>query len=217
MLFDVDGTLVDSNYQQTVSWWQAFRMADVTVLASALHRAIGMGSDHLIPHVLGEMPDSQDVDAEVVSAAHDAIFSTHWGSLTALPAAADLLRRCHEAGLQVVLASSAKERELAVLRAALDADDWIDTATSSADADGSKPEPDLIEVALSKAGLAPRDAVYVGDSVWDMQAATTAGVRCVGLECGGTSADELRRAGAAATYRDPAELLDRFTDSPLAP
>ncbi|MEO7262404.1 MAG: HAD hydrolase-like protein [Jatrophihabitantaceae bacterium] len=114
-----------------------------------------------------------------------------------------------------VLASSASAAELDVLTSVLDLDDVIDAVTGSADADSSKPAPDIIEVALDRAGLRPENAVFVGDAVWDVQASAKAELRCVGLESGGTSAAELTEAGAVATFRDPADLLARFTGSPL--
>ncbi|HEX7355035.1 MAG TPA: HAD family hydrolase [Mycobacteriales bacterium] len=211
-LFDVDGTLVDSSYIHAVCWWQALRQAGHDVLTSSIHRAIGMGSDRLVPHVLG---DDTDADIDALKAAHAAIYSTWWPSLRALPGAADLLRSAKEAGLVTVLATSASKRELAVLRRVLAADAWIDHATSDADSDASKPAPDLVQVALATADLEPQDAAFVGDAVWDVHAASGAGVRCIGLECGGSSEAELREAGAAQVYRDPADLLAHWDDSLL--
>ena len=121
--------------------------------------------------------------------------------------AADLLRACAERGLTVVLASSAKKNELEVLRRVIGADDVVDTATSSADAKQSKPAPDILEAALDQSGVDAANSVFVGDSVWDVQAAARLDIPCIGLECGGTSAAELTEAGAVATYADPAALL----------
>ncbi|MDQ1739874.1 MAG: hypothetical protein QOE53_1526, partial [Pseudonocardiales bacterium] len=132
-----------------------------------------------------------------------------------LPGARELVRHCHQAGLVTVLASSAGSAEFDVLTRVLDLDDVIDAATSSADADSSKPNPDIVLVALDKAGLQPRNAVFVGDAVWDVHASAKAGLRSVGLESGGTSAAELLEAGAVRTYRDPADLLAHFAGSPL--
>jgi HAD superfamily hydrolase (TIGR01509 family) len=217
VLFDVDGTLVDSSYIHTVCWWQAFRQAELDAPMAVIHRAVGMGGDRLVPHVLAHAQgDTGHRDAEQLTseltASHDAIYSTYWSALRTLPGAREVLRRCHESDLLAVLASSAGERELAVLRGVLDCDQWIDAATSAADADTSKPDPDLVIAALDKAGLAPHQALFVGDAVWDVEAAGRAGVRCVGLECGGTSAAELRAAGAWRTYQDPADLLRDWTE-----
>jgi len=209
VLFDADGTLVDSTYFHTVSWWQSFAQQSVTVPMAILHRAIGMGADKLIQHVLDEAGIDAEVDAEQATAAHDAFYSGYWAQLQPLPGARAVLERCHRAGIATVLASSASERELAVLRRVLDSDDWIDVATCSADAGATKPAPDLVEVALQKAGLAADRALFVGDAVWDIEAAKKLDVAGLGLESGGTGAAELRRAGAVATYRDPQQLLRR--------
>jgi phosphoglycolate phosphatase-like HAD superfamily hydrolase len=126
-----------------------------------------------------------------------------------------LLRACKERGLRVVLASSADEPEFAVLRAALDAEDAIDEATSSADVARSKPAADLAQVALNRAGASAAEAVFVGDTVWDVRACQKAGVRCIGLLSGGIGRGELIGAGAAQVYDDPAELLAALPESLL--
>jgi HAD superfamily hydrolase (TIGR01509 family) len=209
VLFDVDGTLVDTTFLHTVCWWQAFRHQDIDAEMAIIHRSVGMGSDNLVSHVLADTPDvdPSDVDPDALSASHDALYSVYWSQLRPLPGARELVRRCHDAGLVTVLASSAKERELGVLRRVLDCDDAIDVATSSADAQTSKPAPDILQVALAKAELSAEEALFIGDAVWDVHASNKLGLACIGLECGGTSAAELLEAGAFATYADPRELL----------
>ncbi len=170
-----------------------------------IHRSIGMGSDQMLDHLL---PADRDRDADPeLRTSHNALYATYWSRLRALPRAADLLRVCQRRGLTVVLASSAGEPEFAALRAALDAEDAIDAATFSGEVDASKPAPDLVEVALEKVGASAREAVFVGDTVWDVQACQKAGVPCIGLLSGGISRDELITAGAAQVYPDPAGLL----------
>jgi HAD superfamily hydrolase (TIGR01509 family) len=211
VLFDVDGTLVDSNYLNTVAWWEAFAQAGHDVQMAEIHRGIGMGSDQLLADLL---PDDRDQAADdEIAAAHAALYSVYWTRLRPLPAAARLLRTCHKHGLRVVLASSAGPRELKVLLAALDADDVIDEVTSVDDVAQSKPAPDLVQVALRKAGTSPQGAIFVGDSVWDAQACAHAGVACVGVLSGGTSEAELRSAGAVRVYPGPEELLEAFPAS----
>ena len=213
VLFDVDGTLVDTNYLHAVSWWEAFRQVDRTVPMARIHRAIGMGSDKLLDHLLG---DDHDPDlADKLRAAHLTLYATYWDRLRPLPGAADLLRACAGRGLRVVLASSASPDELGVLRRALNADDVIHTATSAGDADNSKPDPDILSSAMDAAGLAAERTVMVGDSVWDAVAANRAGVPCVGVTCGGTSEAELREAGAVEVYENPAALCAALADSAL--
>jgi len=210
-LFDVDGTLVDTNYLHAVAWWEAFARAGHDVPMASIHRAIGMGSDRLLDALLPA--DRDPAGDEIIKIAHSALYQVYWPQLRPLPGAADLLRACHEAGLRVVLASSADPRELDVLREALDAEEAIDAATSSGDVDSSKPAPDLVHVALDQAGTSPAQSVFVGDSVWDARACQEAGVPCIGVLSGGTSREELLSAGAAAVYGDPAELLAQFPGS----
>jgi HAD superfamily hydrolase (TIGR01509 family) len=213
VLFDVDGTLVDSNYLHSVSWWEAFTQAGHDVPTWRIHRAIGMDS-HLLLDAL--LPPDRDRDGDgALQAAHDALYATYWSRLRALPQAADLLRACKKRGLRVVLASSAGEQEFPALRAAIDADDAIDEATSSAHVEQGKPAPDLVQVALERAGVPAGEAVFVGDTVWDVQAARKAGVPCIGLLSGGISARELLEAGAVEVYDDPADLLALLDDSAL--
>ena len=205
-LFDVDGTLVDSNYLHAVTWWQAFTQAGHDVPMAAIHRAIGMGSDQLLDALL---PGSRDKEADPgIRAAHGALYATYWSRLRPLPRAPELLRACRKSGLRVVLASSADPQEFAVLRAVLDAEDAIEEATSAGDVDQSKPAPDLVQVALGKAGVAPERAVFVGDTVWDVHACQRAGVPCIGLRSGGISTAELLDAGAVAVFAGPADLLE---------
>ncbi len=208
VLFDVDGTLIDSNYLHAVTWWQAFRQAGYDVAMADIHRAIGMGSDQLLDQLL---PRDRDAGGDRdIRAAHGALYATYWSRLRPLRGAADLLRACKKRGLMVVLASSADEREFNAMRAALDAEDAIDAATFSGEVERSKPAPDLVQVALDKAGVRPGAAVFVGDTVWDVRACQQAGVRCVGLLSGGIGRDELLEAGAAEVYDNPADLLARF-------
>ncbi|MBB5113002.1 HAD family hydrolase [Micromonospora echinospora] len=214
VLFDVDGTLVDTTYLHTVSWWEALRQADHRVPMARIHRSIGMGSDKLLDHLLGAERD-RDADGRLRDA-HDALYGEYWERLTPLPGARELLRACAERGLRVVLATSAAEHEVTALRAALDVDDVIDSVTSSADAQESKPAPDILVAALEQSGLAAERVVFVGDSVWDVAAAGKLDIPCIGLTCGGTSRAELAGAGAVAVYDDPAALLDALSDSAIA-
>jgi HAD superfamily hydrolase (TIGR01509 family) len=213
VLFDVDGTLVDTSYLHAVSWWEAFAQAGHEVPMAKIHRAIGMDSGLLLDELL---PADRDTDADsALSSAQSALYSVYWSRLRPLPGAADLLRACHEHGLRVVLASSADPGELDVLQAALGAGDAVDDATSAGDVEQSKPAPDLVQVALDKAGLTAAEAIFVGDAVWDVQACQRAGVACVGVLSGGISAAELLDAGAVRVYQDAADILASFPASLL--
>lgn len=208
VLFDVDGTLIDTNYLHTVAWWEAFTQAGHDVPMARIHRAIGMGSDHMLDALLPSDRDtSKDGD---IRTSHAALYSVYWPRLRRLPGAAELVRACHDRGLRVILASSADPDELKVLRAALDADDAVDAATSAGDVSSSKPAPDLVQVALDQAQASPAESVFIGDAVWDARACRRAGVPCIGLLTGGSSRGELTEAGAVAVYESPAELLKHF-------
>ena len=213
-LFDVDGTLVDTNYLHAVTWWEAFAQAGHVVPMAEIHRAIGMGSGLMLDKLLPQDRDTGD-DADI-RAAHSALYATYRSRLRPLPGAADLLRACKRQGLTVVLASSADEPEFNMLRAALDAEDAIDAATFSGDVEASKPAPDLVQVALDKVGVPAGEAVFTGDTVWDVQACQKAGVPCIGLLSGGISRDELTSAGAAEIYPGPGDLLASLGESLLA-
>lgn len=208
VLFDVDGTLVDSNYLHALSWSRAFRDAGEWAPMNAIHRLVGMGSDQLITELLGH-------DSPVARDARPAHYEELKGDMVAFPHAADLLRRVHQLGLAVVLATSAPEAELQFLRELLDADDVIDAATSADDVDASKPDPEVFLTAMASADVDPERAVAVGDSVWDIQAARAAGIGCIALESGGFSQHELSEEGALFVYRDAKELLDQLRTSPL--
>jgi len=214
VLFDLDGTLVDTTYLHTVTWWQALQEHGHTVPMARIHRAVGMGSDKLLGEVLGADHDTR-ADSEI-SEAHGRLFAQWHHRVSPLPGARELLQRCAESGYSVVLASSARNRDLEALRGVLDADEAIDVATSSADAEESKPSPDILSVALDKTGVGAGEAVFVGDAAWDVKASSALQIPCIGLECGGTSAAELREAGAVETWRDPAHLLHEFDRSILS-
>jgi HAD superfamily hydrolase (TIGR01509 family) len=208
VLFDVDGTLVDTNYLHVLAWWQALRTQGHDVPMTRLHRTVGQGSDRFVSTILGR-------DDEKVRAAHSDFYGPWKHRLVAFDGAAELLRTTHKAGLGVVLATSASAEEVEQLTAAIDADDAVDVITSKDEVDSSKPDPDIVATALNKAGLDPADAVFVGDTVWDVEAAGRAGLPCVCVLSGGISADELRDAGAVAIYRDVRHLLEEFDSSPL--
>ncbi|OUD01554.1 HAD family hydrolase [Streptomyces swartbergensis] len=213
-VFDVDGTLVDTNHLHVVTWWEAFRQAGHDVPMHAVHRAVGLASTDLVAHLLGEDRDT-DQDA-AISAAHKALYGQYFDRLPALPEAGALLRRLHGEGWAVVLATSAGGAELGALRRAIDADDAIAATAGADDVDAGKPAPEPVEHALDLAGVPAERAVFVGDTVWDMRAGSRAGVRCVGVLCGGIPRADLEKSGADAIYADPAHLLSSLRDSPLA-
>jgi HAD superfamily hydrolase (TIGR01509 family) len=214
VVFDVDGTLVDTNHLHAVTWWEAFRQAGHRVPMHSVHRAVGLPGMDLIARVLGEDRDEQQDEA--LSAAHKALYGQYFARLDPLPGASDLLKRLSASGRRVVLATSAGGPELAALRRALDADEAITATATADDVDRGKPAPEPVEHALELAGVPAERAVFVGDTVWDMKAATRAGVTAVAVLCGGIPRSDLEDAGASAVYADPAHLLRALEGSPLA-
>ncbi|MEV8565303.1 HAD family hydrolase [Streptomyces sp. NPDC051322] len=214
VLFDVDGTLMDTVYLHTVAWWEALRQNGHRVPMAAVHRSIGMGSDHLLDRLLGE--DRERDGDQAMSAAHDALYAQYWSRLAPLEGAADLLKACADRGWVVVLASSASADEFRVMKEVLGADRAIDAGTKGDDVQKSKPSPDLVQQALKRADVPPERAVFVGDAVWDAQAARRVGVRSLGVLSGGISREELMDAGVEQVYDGPADLLAKIDHSLLS-
>jgi HAD superfamily hydrolase (TIGR01509 family) len=211
VLFDVDGTLVDSVYLHVAAWWQALRQHDHDVPMVRIHRAIGMGSDKILDELLGSGHDPSDDDA--IRSAHSSLYAPNWPALRPLPGARRLLDACADRGLRVVLATSASRPELDALLRCLDADASLTAVTSADDAEESKPAPDIVEVALRRSGLSADEAVFVGDSIWDVRAAGQLAIPCIGLTSGGLCAAELLDHGAAGIYEHPQDLLDNLDEA----
>jgi HAD superfamily hydrolase (TIGR01509 family) len=208
VLFDVDGTLCDTNYLHTLAWSRAFRDAGAWVSMNAIHRLVGMGGDQLVPRLLGHK--SPRGDRKPARALPQLMTD-----IRPIPKATEILRAVHDLGLTVVLATSGPDDELAVLRKVLDADDLIDGQTSADDVESSKPDAEIFITAMNRSGINSRRALAVGDSVWDVQAARAAGIGCLAVESGGFSQHELSEAGARHVYRDVSELVDQLLTSPI--
>ena len=213
VLFDVDGTLVDSNYLHVYAWQRAFDAENMHVPAWRIHRSIGMDGERLVRSLTNDAPE--DV-RERLSDRHSQFYREAMPLLTPLPGARALLRRVADLGLQVVLASSAPEDELEKLLKTLDSDDVISETTSSKDVDTAKPEPGIVQVALDRAGVTADRAVFVGDAVWDAHAAAGAGLPCIGVLSGGVAEAELQAAGASPVFADPQDLLDHLESTRIA-
>jgi len=212
VLFDLDGTLADTNYGHTLAWSRAFRQEGHHVTMAAIHRHIGMGSDRILDDLLPDRDRGRD---DILSAAHTEHYATFIGLIEPLPGARPLVRAVARRGARVVLATSAQPLELRAAREALDVDDCLTAVTSPQDADRSKPEPDILRAALDRSGAEPARAVMVGDARWDVLAARRAGIPCVAVLTGGISRGELTEAGAAAVYDGPDDLLANLDDSPV--
>jgi phosphoglycolate phosphatase len=211
VVLDVDGTLVDTVYQHTVIWAQAFASVDVDVPMWRLHRAIGMGGDRLVAEVAGD--EVEEKYGDQVRKVHDDRFGAVIDEIRPLPGAADLLEGLRERGLKVALASSGIEEQTKRLLGLFGGEEHAHAWTSSDDVDASKPAPDLIQVAIDK--VDGERALVIGDAVWDISAAEKAGLPSIGVRCGGFGEAELLDAGASQVYRDPQDLLDHLAETPL--
>ena len=210
VVFDIDGTLLDSNYHHTLAWQRAITAyVDRHVPAREIHRSIGMGGDRLVAAVAGD--EAEERHGDDIRGRWEEEYDRIIDETRLFEGTRALLAAMGKAGLQVVLASSSipkhAEHPLRLLHAEEHSDAW----TTSEDAEESKPDPELIEEALDK--VRGSEAVMVGDAVWDVEAANRAGLPTIGLLTGGYSRQELLDAGAVAVYADPADLLDHLEEA----
>jgi HAD superfamily hydrolase (TIGR01509 family) len=212
VLFDVDGTLVDSNDAHAHAWVEAFAALGVPGDFTHVRRSIGMGGDKLMPEVAGITEDSP-LGRQIADRRRDIFTSKYLPQVRPFPGARELVAAIKARGLVAVAASSAKEDELRALLRIAGADSLLDAATSSDDAEESKPDPDIIHAALRKAHAEATNAVLIGDTPYDMEAAGRAGVDCIAFRCGGWQDGDLR--GAITVYDGPWDLLARLDESPL--
>ncbi|HZA10002.1 HAD family hydrolase [Mycobacterium sp.] len=213
VLFDIDGTLVDSNYLHVHTWFRAFSEVGIPVEAWRIHRSIGMDGSTLVKSLSGNADDETRQQAKNL---HSRYYQQTASLLRRLPGAREVLQAIVDRGLQVVLATSAPEDELSMLRAVLGSDELVSEVTSAEDVDTAKPKPDIIEVALDRAGVTAERAVYVGDTVWDAEACTRAGVPSIGVLTGGVSRAELEKAGASMVFEDVGQVAENLATTPIA-
>lgn len=206
ILFDVDGTLIDSNDLHVEAWHEAFRHFGYRVSGEQIRSQIGKGGDNLIPALLPDLDDRQRKELEDY---RSEIFRAHFlDRAKPFPAVCLLLRRLQRQGIRIVLATSSKKEELDHHVKSIGCSAFIDGMTSKSDVEHSKPDPDIFVAAMRKARPASRqETLVVGDSPYDMEAAGKAGLKSIGLLCGGFSADRLTAAGAMSVFRDPEDLL----------
>jgi HAD superfamily hydrolase (TIGR01549 family) len=213
VVLDVDGTLVDTNYHHALAWYRAFRRHGVVLPVWRLHRHVGMGGDKYVAAVAGA--EVEERLGDTLRDEWERIFDDLIDEISSLAGARELIAELKDGGSAVVLASSSIERHLDHFLDLLDARALADSWTTKDDVEASKPEPDLVEAALAKAKT--RDAVMVGDTPWDVEAARRAGIETVCVMTGGFSDQELRDAGAAAVFGSIVELLERLDETPLSP
>jgi len=205
-VLDVDGTLVDSNYQHTLCWYRAFRSHDITIPIWRLHRHVGMGGDKFVAAVAGD-----DVEERVGDELRDEwerLFDEVIDEVAPLEGAHDLIVALNERGHPVVLASSSVQKHFDHFVELLDARELADGHTTKDDVEASKPEPDLVRAALEQAGT--DEAVMIGDTPWDVEAARRAGIDTICVITGGFSEQELRDAGAVAVFESLVELREKL-------
>ena len=211
-LLDVDGTLIDTNYQHALAWYRAFRRHGIVLPIWRIHRSIGMGGDQLVPALVGEDTDREQGDE--IRETRGEIYKELIGEVEPLHGSRDLIVDLKERGAQVVLASSSPQDELDHYLELLDARELADAWTTKDDVEQTKPAPDLVRAAMDKAEA--DEAVMIGDTRWDIEAAAKAGVETVAVMTGGWSEDELLDAGAVVVFESVDDLRQRFDSTPFA-
>jgi HAD superfamily hydrolase (TIGR01549 family) len=211
-IFDVDGTLVDTNYQHALAWFRAFRRFDLTFPLWQLHRGIGMGGDMFVPKVAGD--EVEKAHGDELRAAWAEEFDAFVREVQPFENAHDLLREVKDRGFRLVLASSGTAELVDHFLDLIDGKSLADAWTSSADAQRSKPAPDIVEAALAKVDGA--SAVMIGDSTWDVIAAGKLDVPTIAVRTGGFSVGELEQAGASCVFDSLTELREQLDDTLLA-
>ncbi|HEY2321155.1 MAG TPA: HAD family hydrolase [Solirubrobacteraceae bacterium] len=212
-ILDIDGTLVDTNYHHAIAWFRAFVAHDIVLPIWRIHRHIGMGGDQLVSALCGE--DIERERGDDIRDAEKAEYGKLIGEVRTMERSRELIAALKDSGHLVVLASSAKDDEVDAYLDLLDARELADGWTTSADVESTKPEPDLVRAALDRVDAEPDDAVMVGDTPWDVEAARRAGVGTLAVVTGGFAEQELREAGALDVFESVAELLERLDETPL--
>lgn len=212
VILDVDGTLVDSNDAHAQAWMQALAEAGFDLPFERVRRLIGMGGDHLLPDLTGLQKESEQGE-QISSRRGEILMQRYVPEVRPFPGVMELLSRMRQEGLTLVVASSAEEDEAQALLAIAGVEHLISVLTSSDDAARSKPDPDIVQAALDRSGLTAGQVVMLGDTPYDLRAATAAGVPLIAVRCGGWSDAEL--SGTLAIFDDPTDLLAHYERSPL--
>ncbi len=214
MIFDVDGTLVDSNDAHASAWIDAlkeFGFSDVPY--ETVREMIGMGGDKILPALTG-LAEHEERAERLLERRKEIFLGQYLPHLKAFPMARELVERIKLEGMLAVVASSANKKELQPLLRLARVDELMDATTSSDDADESKPDPDIVQAAVRRTGLAAAQLIMIGDTPYDVTAAKGAGVPIIAVRCGGW--DDRDLSGAVAVYDDPEDLLEKFEMSHLA-
>jgi HAD superfamily hydrolase (TIGR01509 family) len=212
-ILDIDGTLVDTNYQHAIAWYRAFRQHGIVLPIWRIHRHIGMGGDQMVEALTDE--ETEEEKGDDIRTAEKTLYLQLIDEVQPMAGSRELIEQLKERGHTVVLASSAKSDEVDHYLDLLDARELADGWTTSADVESTKPAPDLVSAALECAGGSSDDAVMVGDTTWDVEAAKKAGVPTLTVRTGGFGADELKEAGAKAVFESVVELCQQLDQTPL--
>lgn len=216
VILDVDGTLVLSNDAHAQAWVEAFAAFGYEVKFEQVRPLIGMGGDQIVPQFAPGLDGKQGKGKEIADRRKELIMNKFGSKLSPTNGARQLIEKLQQEGLRMLIASSATSQELSTLLKAAQVDDLLsqDDATTSSDAEKSKPEPDLVEAALDKIKIQPDSVVMLADTPYDIESGAKAGVGVIALRCGGFDDNQLK--GAIAIYDDPADLLAQYDTSPLA-
>jgi HAD superfamily hydrolase (TIGR01509 family) len=214
LLCDMDGTLLDSNTAHAESWQRCFEKFGIQTTVGEVQRQIGKGGDQMLP-VFVDKHRLKELEEPLTNCKKKLFEEEYVATLKPFPQARELMEAIADAGIRIAMASSAGNEELQRYLEIVGIAALIEKKTSSDDAESSKPEPDIFLAALDKLKLPPEQAIALGDTPWDAQSASRAGVRTIGVECGGWSEPDLRKAGCIEVYRDPADLLANLKRSRL--
>jgi HAD superfamily hydrolase (TIGR01509 family) len=212
-ILDIDGTLVDTNYQHALAWYRAFRRQGIVMPVWRIHRHLGMGGDQMVAALCDEATEERL--GEAIRDAEKECYFELIDEVAPMEGARGLIEELGSRGHTVVLASSAKAEEVDRYLDLLDARELADGWTTSADVEETKPEPDLVKAALACADATPDDAVMIGDTPWDVHAARRAGVDTIAVLTGGFAIEELTESGAVAVFESVNELCARLDETPL--
>ncbi|HWD85019.1 MAG TPA: HAD family hydrolase [Solirubrobacteraceae bacterium] len=213
-ILDIDGTLVDTNYQHSLAWFRAFRKHGIILPIWRIHRHLGMGGDQLVAAVTGE--ETEDSQGDDIRDAEKSEYIKMIDEVETMEGARELIGELKRRGHRIVFASSAKEDEVDHYLDLLEAREIADAWTTSGDVESTKPAPDLVHAALDKVDGEPGEAVLIGDTPWDIKAAGQAGVPTLAVLTGGFAIEELTESGAASVYQSVQELQAQLDDTPLA-
>jgi HAD superfamily hydrolase (TIGR01509 family) len=212
---DIDGTLVDSNTLHAEAWRRAFEEFGIQVGMDEIWRQIGKGGDQLIP-VFVPYWDRQKIE-EPLTKLRKALFQKEYmPRVVAFQKSRELLMRVKASGKKIALATSSEEEDVSTYKRIVGMEDLVEKTSSSADAANSKPDPDIFAAALRKAGIEANQAIVLGDTPYDAEAAGKLGIKTIGLTSGGWKGDDLKAAGCSQVYKSPADLLSHFEESLLA-